>query len=58
MGFMDKVKGMLGGHTDQAKGAVEKGGDIVDQKTGGKYEKQVDTGQAKADEFIDKAKGE
>ena len=56
MGFMDKIKGMFGKHGDQAKQAVEKAGDAVDQKTGGKYSSQVDTAQEKADEFIDKTK--
>jgi hypothetical protein len=54
VGLLDKIKGMLGQHKDQAKGAVEKAGDAVDDKTGDKYSSQVDTAQAKADEFIDK----
>jgi MT0933-like antitoxin protein len=58
MGFMDKIKGMFGQNKDQATGAVEKTGDAVDDKTGGKYSSQVDTAQAKADEFIDKTKDE
>jgi hypothetical protein len=58
MGLLDKIKGMLGQHKDQAKGAVEKAGDTVDDKTGGKYSSQVDTAQAKADDFIDKTKDE
>jgi len=56
MGWLDKIKGMLGQQKDQAKGAVEKAGDAVDDKTGGKYSSQVDTPQAKADDFIDKTK--
>ena len=56
MGLMDKIKGMLGQHSDQAKGAVEKAGDTVDDKTGGKYSSQVDTAQDKAEDFIDKTK--
>lgn len=54
MGLMDKVKGLLGQHPDQAKSAVEKSGDAVDEKTGDRYSSQVDTAQAKADEYIDK----
>ena len=54
MGFLDKAKDMLGQHKDQAKDAVEKAGDMVDDKTGGKYAGQVDTAQAKAEEFLDK----
>jgi hypothetical protein len=56
MGLMDKIKGMFGKHGDQAKQGVEKVGDAVDDKTGGKYASQVDAGQEKADEFIDKSK--
>ena len=52
MSFMDKIKGMLKGHESQADKGIDKGGDYVDQRTGNKYEKQVDTGQDKArDEF-------
>ncbi len=56
MGAFDKLKGLLGQHGDQAKGAVEKAGDLVDGKTGGKYASQVDTGQEQAENFIDKNK--
>jgi MT0933-like antitoxin protein len=58
MSIMDKVKSLLGQHSDQAKGAVGKAGDAVDERTGGKYASQVDTGQDQADKFIDQAKGE
>jgi hypothetical protein len=44
---MDKIKGMLKGHEDQASKGVDKGGDFVDDKTQGKYSGQVDTGQEK-----------
>lgn len=54
MSFMDKAKEMLSGHKDEAKKAVDKGGDLIDDKTGHKYEGQVDTGQAKAQEYLDK----
>jgi hypothetical protein len=56
MGMLDKVKGLLGQHTDEAKGAVDKAGDAIDQKTGSKYSSQVDAGQKQADAFIDKNK--
>jgi uncharacterized protein YjbJ (UPF0337 family) len=58
MGLMDKIKSMLGQHSAEAKGAVEKAGDAVDDKTGGKYSSQVDTAQDKAEDFIDKTKDE
>lgn len=51
---MDKAKEMLSGHKSEADQAVQKGGDFVDDKTGGKYEKEVDTAQEKATEAIDR----
>jgi hypothetical protein len=47
MSMLDKLKGMIKGHEDQAGKGVEKAGDMVDKKTGGKYSGQVDTGQEK-----------
>ncbi|MGP4042952.1 antitoxin [Streptomyces sp. 2A115] len=45
MSVLDKIKGMLKGHEDQANKGVDKAGDFVDDKTQGKYRGQVDTGQ-------------
>ncbi|MER5915304.1 antitoxin [Streptomyces sp. NPDC001982] len=47
MSFMDKIKGMLKGHEDQAGRGIDKAGDYADQKTGNKYQSQVDTAQQK-----------
>ncbi|MFI9101915.1 antitoxin [Streptomyces fildesensis] len=52
MSMLDKIKGMLKGHEDQAKQGVEKAGDFVDQKTQNKYSGQVDTAQEKLNEQI------
>ncbi|MCZ7416497.1 MULTISPECIES: antitoxin [unclassified Streptomyces] len=52
MSIMDKLKGMLKGHEDQARQGVEKGGDHVDKRTGGRYEKHVDTAQERLDEQL------
>lgn len=54
MGFMDKVKGMLSGHRDQAEQGIEKGGDIIDDRTGGKYAGQVDKGEDAARDALRK----
>ena len=54
MGFMDKVKGMLSGHRDQAERGIEKGGDMIDDRTGGKYADQVDKGQDAARDALGK----
>ncbi|TWV53892.1 antitoxin [Streptomyces misionensis] len=52
MSFMDKIKGMLKGHEGMADKGIDKGGDYVDDRTGNKYQKQVDTAQDRArDEF-------
>jgi hypothetical protein len=52
MSMLDKIKGMIKGHPDQARQGVEKGGDMIDRKTGDKYTRQVDTGQQKLNEQL------
>ncbi|MEU5878481.1 antitoxin [Spirillospora sp. NPDC047279] len=56
MSIVDKVKEMLGGNADKTKQAVDKAGDMVDDKTGGKYADKVDMAQDKAKDFIEGAK--
>ena len=53
MSVLDKLKGMMKGHEDQAHQTVQKAGDMVDKKTGNKYVGQVDTAQQKLDQQID-----
>lgn len=45
MGIFDKAKDLAGQHSDKVDGLVDKGGDMVDERTGGKYAGQVDQGQ-------------
>lgn len=52
MSMLDKIKGMLKGHEDQARKGVEKAGDMVDKKTQGKYSGQVDQVQDKLNDQI------
>ncbi|MDF0375935.1 MULTISPECIES: antitoxin [Streptomyces] len=47
MSALDKIKKMLKGHEDQAGKGIDKAGDMVDDRTQGKYSKHVDTGQDK-----------
>jgi hypothetical protein len=56
MSIMDKVKGMLGQHSDKAKEGVDRAGDMVDERTGGKHAKQVDMAQEKGKDYIDREK--
>ncbi|TXR57368.1 antitoxin [Quadrisphaera setariae] len=52
-GLADKAKDLAGKHPDQADQVVERGGDAVDARTGGKYADKVDVGQEKANAFLD-----
>ncbi|RDH78966.1 antitoxin [Mycolicibacterium moriokaense] len=54
MGFMDKVKGLVSKNADKVDMAIDKAGDIVDQKTQGKYAGQVDKVQDAAKKAVDK----
>lgn len=47
MSMMDKIKSMLKGHPEQTSKGVDKGGDVVDERTQGKHSGQVDTAQDK-----------
>ena len=58
MSMLDKLKGMLKGHEDQAKQGVEKAGDTIDQRTGNKYQSQVDMAQKQADDYIDRQRNQ
>jgi hypothetical protein len=52
MSMLDKIKAKLKGHEDKADQGIDKAGDMADDKTGNKYQSQVDTAQDKLkDEF-------
>ncbi|MEV7782188.1 antitoxin [Kitasatospora sp. NPDC088351] len=54
MSMIEKIKQMLKGHESQAEKGVDKGGDMIDERTQGKYSGQVDTAQEKLkDQFRD-----
>ncbi|MFJ8042241.1 antitoxin [Kitasatospora sp. NPDC096147] len=50
--MFEKLKNMIKGHEDTARSGVEKAGDMVDEKTGGKYASQVDTAQQRINEQL------
>jgi hypothetical protein len=58
MGLLDKIKGMLGGNADKVKDGIEKAGDMVDEKTDGKFADKVDMAQEKIGEVIEDQAGE
>ncbi|MDT5184570.1 MAG: hypothetical protein QOI29_2728 [Mycobacterium sp.] len=55
MGFLDKVKDLVSKNADKVDAAIEKAGDIVDQKTQGKYAQHVDKVQVAAKKAVDKS---
>ena len=54
MGFLDKLKDLASKNKGAVEGAIDKAGDIVDQKTQGKYSSQVDKVQDVAKKAVDK----
>ena len=57
MGFMDKVKGLLSQNSDKVDAAIDKAGDLVDDKTQGKYSDAVDKVQDAARKAVDEESG-
>ena len=54
MGFLDKLKDLAAKNKGAVDSAIDKAGDIVDQKTQGKYTSQVDKVQETAKKAVDK----
>ena len=53
MGLLDKVKSLIGGNADKVKDGVDKAGDMVDDKTGGKYSDKIETAEERIGEAVD-----
>lgn len=58
MGLMDDIKKAAADHEDKIEAAIEKIGDLVDQKTGSKYADKVDQAQGLANDQLDKLTGQ
>jgi len=58
MGLLDKIKAMIGGNADKVKQGIDKAGDMVDEKTGGKFGDKIDMAQEKIGDVLDKEGGE
>ena len=54
MGFLDKAKDLLSKNTDKVDTAIDKAGNIIDQKTHGKYADKVHKVQEAAKKAVDK----
>ena len=55
MAFLDKIKNLLSKNADKVDSAIDKAGDVVDQKTQGKYAQHVDKVQDAAKKAVDKS---
>lgn len=49
----DKAKDLAADHKDKVKEGIDKAGDAVDEKTGGKYSEQVEKGEEAAKDYVD-----
>ncbi|OFI39035.1 hypothetical protein BIU82_16425 [Arthrobacter sp. SW1] len=62
MGLFDDLKGkaqeLIGGNEEAIKDGIEKAGDFIDEKTGGKFADQVDAAQNAASDFVENADGQ
>jgi uncharacterized protein YjbJ (UPF0337 family) len=58
MSFLDKAKEAVEKNLDKVEGAIDKAGDFVDEKTGGKFADSVDKVQDAAKQAADKATGD
>ncbi|MER6268052.1 antitoxin [Streptomyces sp900105755] len=50
----DKAKDVAEEHGDAIGAGLEKAGDLVDERTEGKYTEQIDTGVAKARQLVER----
>jgi hypothetical protein len=54
MGFLDKAKDLLAQNADKVDAAIDKAGDLVDEKTKNKHADTVDKVQDAAKRAVDK----
>ena len=58
MGLFDNIGDLAKQHEEQIEAGIEQAGDLIDEKTGGKYAGQVDQAQAIANEKLDSVTGD
>jgi antitoxin protein of toxin-antitoxin system len=54
----DKARDLASEHGDKVKEGMEKAGDFVDEKTGGKHSDKIDKGVEKGQDLVDEMGGE
>jgi len=58
MGLFDNIGDLAKQHEEQIEAAIDKAGDLVDEKTGGQHAAHVDQAQAFANDQLDKLTGD
>lgn len=54
MGLFDNLGDLAKQHEEQVEGGIEKAGDVLDARTGGRYAEHVDQAQDLANEHLDR----
>lgn len=49
----DKAKDLAADHKDKVKERIDKAGEVVDEKTDGKYSEQIDKGEEGAKDYVE-----
>ena len=50
--FMDQAKKLASEHSDVADQGMDKAAEMAGEKTGGKYDSQIQAGEQKAEDFL------
>ena len=50
--FMDKAKKLASEHSDLADEGLDKAADMAEEKTGGKYDSQIQAGEDKVEGYL------
>jgi hypothetical protein len=53
----DRLEGLVDGREDEVADGIDKVADTADDKTGGKFSEQIDTGAEKAKDAVDALDG-
>jgi phage-related protein len=54
MSLFDKAKEVISDNVDKIEGAIDKAGDLIDEKTAGKFSETIDKVQGAAQSAVDK----
>jgi phage shock protein A len=58
MGIFDKAKDMVGEHNDKVDQAIDKGADVVNQRTGDQHSEHIDQGADQVKQHLDQMSDE